>query len=262
MNKRQPSRSLVDEREFLLRSLDDLDAELAAGELDRATYDELRADYTARAAALERQRREASAPEGSDAAASKALSLPRRLLVGGAIVLVAVVAAVVLTMSVGERSPGGTITGNDQVAAEAPSSVADPYLEHIGVARSLLQSDPLEALKEYDAAAQLDPSQPEPPTYIGWIYALTAQQVEGAEREELTANALASLESARAIDSDYPDAQAFTGLVMLNLSDDPERAAAHLQKFLLLAPDHPMADSVRAALARAVEASGTGTGTG
>ena len=43
------------EREHLLRSLDDLDRERAAGDLDELDYETLRADYTARFAAILRQ---------------------------------------------------------------------------------------------------------------------------------------------------------------------------------------------------------------
>ena len=42
--------ALEEERTFLLTSLRDLDAELAAGDIDRADYDELRDDYTRRTA--------------------------------------------------------------------------------------------------------------------------------------------------------------------------------------------------------------------
>ena len=41
---------LEDERRFLLRSLRDLDAELAAGDVDRVDYETLRDGYTKRAA--------------------------------------------------------------------------------------------------------------------------------------------------------------------------------------------------------------------
>ena len=41
---------LEEERHFLLRSLDDLDAERAEGNIDDETYARLHADYTARAA--------------------------------------------------------------------------------------------------------------------------------------------------------------------------------------------------------------------
>ena len=44
--------SLEAERDFLLRSLDDLDAERDAGNIDDATYQSLHDDYTARAASV------------------------------------------------------------------------------------------------------------------------------------------------------------------------------------------------------------------
>jgi hypothetical protein len=43
---------LEDERDFLLRSLDDLDSELVAGNIDPDTYRVLHDDYTARASAV------------------------------------------------------------------------------------------------------------------------------------------------------------------------------------------------------------------
>ena len=44
--------ALEAERDFLLRSIDDLEAERAAGNVDDGTYRELHDDYTARAAAV------------------------------------------------------------------------------------------------------------------------------------------------------------------------------------------------------------------
>ena len=41
---------LCEQRDFLLASLDDLDAEYAAGDLDKRDYDELRDGYVGRAA--------------------------------------------------------------------------------------------------------------------------------------------------------------------------------------------------------------------
>ena len=63
--------SLEDERDFLLRSLDDLEAEYAAGDIDDRDYEALTDDYTVRAAetirAIELHRTElaASARPGS-----------------------------------------------------------------------------------------------------------------------------------------------------------------------------------------------------
>ena len=50
-----------------------------------------------------------------------------------------------------------------------------------------------DAVREFGAAARLDPSQPEPPTYAGWAGALVARQVGDAK-----ASAGAALGFARA----------------------------------------------------------------
>ncbi|MDQ1515519.1 MAG: hypothetical protein QOE80_1349, partial [Actinomycetota bacterium] len=54
--------SLESERDFLLRSIADLDQERAAGNLDEERYQSLKDDYTARAAAVLR-----SIEDGRDA---------------------------------------------------------------------------------------------------------------------------------------------------------------------------------------------------
>ena len=46
---------LADERDHLLASLDDLEVEYEAGDLDVVDYEVLKADYTARAAAVIRR---------------------------------------------------------------------------------------------------------------------------------------------------------------------------------------------------------------
>ena len=50
------------ERDFLLKSLDDLETERAAGNIDDASYAELHDDYTARAAAPSARSATASTP--------------------------------------------------------------------------------------------------------------------------------------------------------------------------------------------------------
>ncbi len=69
---------LADEREFLLRSLEDLDRERAEGNLDDAQYASLHADYTARAAAVLRAMEHGGAP--LDAPARDPRATRRRVL--------------------------------------------------------------------------------------------------------------------------------------------------------------------------------------
>lgn len=199
-------------------------------------------------------------PGGDGGGAADGGRARRRLAWVAGVGAFALVAAAVLTAALGERRPGGTVTGND-VAAPAPTRAdpRDPYTRRVDEARALLGSDLLGALRAYDAAAAADPSEPEPPTYIGWIYALTAQQTTGAERAELVDRALAHFDEAAALDPSYPDLYAFRGLVALNLQGDPDAAVSYLQRYLQLAPDGPQADLVRGALARAVEAAGRST---
>src|SRR5687768_8310496 len=108
------------ERDFLLRSLDDLEVERAAGGIDEASYRELHDDYTARAAAVLRTLR-----DGVDARpVARAISWQRRALIVGAIVAIAVGAGVALATSLGTRLPGETASGNSGARAR-PTDSAD-----------------------------------------------------------------------------------------------------------------------------------------
>ncbi len=188
------------ERAFLLRSLADLEAERAEGNIDDETYRTLHDDYTARAAAAIR-----SLEAGADLMPEPAPAGPsalRWLTIGGIIVF-ALVAAFLLTRTVGQRRPGDTITGraSDTPAAPGPSGASDAtgadqgaalaeaaranptsYAARIAYARYLLfqARELVDAIREFGAAARLDPSQPEPPTYAGWAGALLAEQVQDA----------------------------------------------------------------------------------
>jgi cytochrome c-type biogenesis protein CcmI len=94
------------ERAFLERSLADLDAELAAGDLDPDDHRRLRADYRRRLAALDapRAKRPATAPPARGARPVPAIAL---------IVLLAVVSGVLLAQAVGRRGAGDSVTGID-----------------------------------------------------------------------------------------------------------------------------------------------------
>lgn len=260
--------ALAAERDFLLRSLDDLEAEYAAGNIDEDTYRLLHDDYTARAAAAIRA---LDGGAGRDGPGPLDPPRPRapwwaRLAAVAVVAAFALGGALALTRAVGTRAPGGTITGNSQAAAGddldalrgAAEAAPDDYRARISYARALLGEDPPEALAQYDAARRIDPSQPEPPTYIGWITALAARGSEaGPQREALVEEALGWFDRALALDDGYEDAYVFRGLVRLDVLGDPAAAVGDLQRFLALAPsDHPMRAAVLGALERAVAASG------
>jgi tetratricopeptide (TPR) repeat protein len=257
------------EREFLLRSLDDLDDELLAGNIDPDTYRELHDDYTARAAAVIRSIDDGVARLGPDA---PRLSAAMRVVTIGGIVVFCVLAALLLANTIGQRAPGQTPTGNDNVGAATTidtgralkaAAAANPrsYDARIAYARYLIGSDPAGALAEYTAAASIDPSQPEPFAYRGWIAVLAAQQLQDAgQRSLLLQRATSDLNQAISIDPSYADAYVFKGVMLFRLEDKPADAVTVLQRFLLLAPqDHPMRALVTQTLAQAEAAANAKT---
>jgi tetratricopeptide (TPR) repeat protein len=263
------SEQLAAERDFLLRSLDDLEAERAAGNIDEDTYRVLHDDYTARASAVLR-----SIESGTDVTTPEppAPSRAMRVLTVGGIVVFAVVAAILLSNAIGQRRSGDTITGNaqwsgtettvDRVASLAAAVERAPqdYNARIAYARALLTaSDVRHAIEQFDAAATIDPTQPEPLAYGGWIRGLVAQQVtDPGDRRLLVDAAIERIDQAIAADRDYADAYVFKGLVLLNVADDPAGAVPALQQFLVLAPDdHPMRPQVLQVLERAAESATT-----
>lgn len=106
--------ALEEERDFLLRSLDDLEREHAAGDIEEIDYRTLEQDYTVRAAEVLR------AIDGGRAAFADrpSVSTTRRVLVVGAVVAVAVMAGALVAQSSGRRGSSG-LTGLDVAAASS-----------------------------------------------------------------------------------------------------------------------------------------------
>ncbi|MDQ1449840.1 MAG: hypothetical protein QOC79_2811 [Actinomycetota bacterium] len=260
--------ALEAERNFLLRSIDDLEEERAAGNVDDGTYRELHDDYTARAAAVIR-----SLDAGVDLTVPEPRStstIARALTVGG-IVVFALVAAVLLSRAVGQRRPGQTITGNAQVGSGSTTLGGDPgrvlaaavksqprsYAAHIAYARYLIQNKAFaDAVREFGAAARLDPSQPEPPTYAGWAGALVSQQVVDPQtRQSLLSASLERINEVIKAHPEYPDANALKGVILFDFEHNARDAVPSFQRFLLLTDEtNPLRPQVLAVLAEAEKA--------
>ncbi len=256
---------LLAERDFLLRSLDDLERERADGDIDTETYERLRDDYTARAAAVLRALRRGDARTATVAGGGKRrVRVGRLVAIGAAVVVFAVVAGVLLARAVGERVPGGTATGNQQLAdtEAAPSTAPQPSeLEaavdanpadptaHLELARFLAPTDPARALKEYDEVVSLDPTNVEAHAYGGWIVYLAG----------LPDEALTRLDRAIAIDPDFADAHFFRGMVLYRGVGDAGGAVAEFDRYLELAPDGASVDQVRQVRDQAAETANQGS---
>lgn len=105
--------ALEEERDFLLRSLDDLEREHAAGDVDDHDYRTLKDDYTARAAAVLHAIDDG---EAAFTAAKQPVSTRRRLATVAGVLLVAVLAGALVASASGRRGTGG-LTGLDVTSA-------------------------------------------------------------------------------------------------------------------------------------------------
>ena len=176
-----------DQREFLLRSLEDLEREHDAGDLDDADYAALKDDYTARAAAVLRAER-ATPPT------------PRRrgnraFLALAGVVAFAALAGILVAQASGRRDSGDSATGSvDQSITEK--------LNEAG--RCFAEGDADCAIELYDEVLAEQPSNVEALTYKGW-----ATYVLRGETEE----ALRILLEAATTDREYPDVHAFLAVL-------------------------------------------------
>jgi cytochrome c-type biogenesis protein CcmI len=133
-----------EEREFLRRSLDDLDRELAAGDLDPADAATLRADYERRLARLD-------APV-EPAPPARSRRTGRTVAVVALVAVFAVGAGVAMAQAFGSRTPGDTLTG----------SIRESSADRLQRAAALQdRGDVLEALKVYDRVIEDDPENAE-----------------------------------------------------------------------------------------------------
>lgn len=155
--------ALEEERDFLLRSLDDLERERAAGDVEDEDYRTLKDDYTVRAAEVLRAIDAGRADDGParprGRASTPAPAGRRRLLTFAAIVLVAVVSGVLVAQASGRRGSGG-LTGLDVTAASSRLATCQA-LERDG--------DPEAALDCYGEVLDAVPANVEALTYRGWL---------------------------------------------------------------------------------------------
>ena len=263
---REQRELLEQERDFLLQSLDDLEAERAAGSIDDESYAELHDDYTARAAATLRALR-----DGVDARPVRPpVPTSRRVLVVGGLIAFAVVAAVVLAFALGARLPGQTSSGNTTVTADArrdrlEAAVRDAPNDveaRLALARFLeRQGQTVDSLKAYDDAVEVAPDNADALANGGRLAYLVAGQLPSeAARTTLLDRARSLLERAVAADPNFADAHYYRGVLLLDLDRDKAGAVAEFQQYLVLQPAGPFAEQARSALAEAgAEAPGSDT---
>lgn len=259
----QTHQELEAERDFLLRSLDDLEAERAAGSIDDESYRQLHADYTARAAAVIRALRDGIDTRPVRAPDSKS----KRLVVIGAIVVFAVVAGVALAAALGARLPGQTSSGNsvstetrqgnqsdtasrrrqlEDAVAQSPENVATRLL----LAQELERDGDLAgALEQYDEVARIDPTSAPAAAHAGRILYLAAGNAPADQAADLVDRSRARLDQAIELDPEFADARYFRAIVLANEYQEFAQAQSDLQRYLVIAPNGQFSDGARQLLA-------------
>jgi tetratricopeptide (TPR) repeat protein len=274
---RERRTQLEQERDFLMKSLDDLELEKESGGIDDESYVALHDDYTARLAATLRSLRDDVDVAPKEKPASKR---GRRKLVVmvSAVVVFALVAGVMLAYAVGARLPGQTSTGNSGSSATATTSAADkatlarlkrqitklqkqvdaaPNDYDLRLQLSLAyeqNGDLLNALKQSDSAITIDANRPEGHANSArLLYLISSQLPAESAQQQYIAQALAGFNKAIEVDPQYADAYFFRAVLYYAALQDYARSQTDLQNYLLLDPTGKWQDKAHSLLADATK---------
>ena len=213
--------ALEEERNFLLSSLQDLERERAAGDVEESDYEALKSSYVKRAADALRQldtEEETVTPEVT--VATEPSRWPRRLVSLGIVAVLGVGLGVFVARQSGQRLPGQTLSGG------TPNSNA----ALLSQARQLNFTDPIAAIKIYSEVLKTNPDNVEALTYRSWLLALTARDASDDIRNGAVQAAILGLGRATLIDDTYPDAHCFLGIVSFRFANDVATAKKELAK--------------------------------
>lgn len=267
---------LEEQREFLLRSLDDLEAERAAGDVDDRDYGALRDGYTARAAAVLRAldarghgagvgaaagngaaardgvgsvagdgavagngsaRRDDEPAGGPGARRQERRPRLRTAAVAGSVAAFAIAAGLAVARASGQRLPGDTATGT------VPNS---RVAQELALAvQDFRQGDVIGAIRTYDRVLATDPTNAQALTYKGWLLRLAGAQ---AHDTRLIDEGLSAIQEAERITPSYADPHFFAGEILLRDKNDPKDAITEFQTYLADNPPSDMGPEVQGEL--------------
>jgi tetratricopeptide (TPR) repeat protein len=228
-------RELQERRDFLLRSIDDLEREHDAGDLTEADFNLLHRDYSRRAADVLKELEAVDTPAPVEAPSELQLAIKRkarllRVFAWAGISVFAVGSGVAVAKIAGLRTGNDSLTGTVRAAGANTTSAKVEQLVRTG--REAMAKDPVTAIRSFDEAVALDPTQVEALTYGGWLLRLVSRSAsDDSERTELLNGAIDRLDRAINTDPGYPDARAFRGIIRFRDLNDPKSA---LEDFAIL----------------------------
>jgi hypothetical protein len=253
---------LMEEGGFLRRSLEDLDRERAAGDLDTADYEALRVSYEGRWRAIEAilqdldasgvtDQPEAAQPEtAGDAkrapgARSWLSSRRHRLLLGWSAAVCFALAGTLVGLALADVEP---------FAQSPPLSLATQIRIELGEAGTLAANHEIvQAVSVYDKVLELDPQQPEALANGGWLVRLAGLS---SRSSRLVTAGDAEIATAVKVAPGYALARAYDAIA---LYQDEHSAGAAVSEFKAMLADQPSATlsaSVRTVASAAYSAAG------
>ncbi len=279
-SRRSSPDALANERQFLLQSMEDLEDQRAAGEVDEEDFAVLDSRYGRRLAEVEAAIADLPAPAletpgpaaperarnpcGTDllanrldgaARASAAGRMRRclagrrtRLLVGiGAAVCFAVAAILLAASLAGVRLPGESATGSVSVSS---AQLEQETLDRAAILGS--EGRVAEAVQLYNQVLQKDPNQPDALVYGGWLVRLAGL---ASKNQLVVARGDASVARAVKIAPAYPDGHALFGVILYEDFGRPGAASVQFRDALDTRASKNLLMSVAAIAAKAFAAS-------
>ncbi|MGO8824222.1 MAG: tetratricopeptide repeat protein [Acidimicrobiales bacterium] len=235
---------LADEREFLLRSLDDADRERAAGDLSDEDHAVLVARDSARLAEVEAELAalvpEPAAPAPPPPAGGperRPLPLWRRMGIVAACLLIAAGVVILVAHYVQARQPGQSSSGTVSLSQ---AQLIEQQLEQALVQNN--QGNTKAALELYDKVLTEDPSNPAALAYAGYLQWNVGSSAHVAS---LVRIGRAEIETAVRDSPSYYQGHLFYGLVLENQDHDDAAAVTQFDDFL--ADDPPTAEPAQVA---------------
>jgi cytochrome c-type biogenesis protein CcmH/NrfG len=208
---------LEEQRDFLLRSLADLEREHDAGDLDDVDFEHLRDDYTARAAEAIRAIDERRA---AFAANIRPRDRKRTLLWAGGVALFAVIAGVAVAASLGARKAGET--GSGLAPTQTLNQKANACQQRMGT------DAPIKVINCFKKVLDKDPENVVANTWLAWELSLSSGQGDGGGILASTEARL--LDRAVKADPSYSYARAFRAIIAYR-SGDAAAAKRYLADF-------------------------------
>ena len=261
--------ALANERDFLRRSIEDLDEQRVSGEVDENDFAVLSSRYCQRLGEIEaeiaRQAHDARARTTDDGersrygphepvSASKGPRLRRRLgsrrarlVIGLCAAGCFVVAATLLAAALANiRLPGESATGSVTVSS---AQQEQETLDRAAILGS--QGQAAEAVQLYNQVLRTDPNQPNALTYGGWLVRLAGLS---SKNQVVLARGDASVARAVKVAPSYPDAHALLGVILYEDFRTPKAASVQFRDALRAGASKQLLKSVAPIAAEAFAA--------